>query len=85
LVPGFYQMISSSFSPPSLRFGAAFVLRARRSSMSERGIRGFQLRRLVRKISSKVEGNVGQDGGQGGTDFLQFPNDLCDRDCDLLS
>jgi hypothetical protein len=37
-VVGYYQMVPSSFAPPSLRCGAAFVLRARRSSKSEGGL-----------------------------------------------
>jgi hypothetical protein len=58
--------------PPSprrrFRCGAAFVLRARRSSQSEGGLRASNFADFVRKVSSKVEGYyVGQDGGQAGT------------------
>jgi hypothetical protein len=38
-VVGYYQMVPSSFAPPSLRCGAAFVLRAHRSSQSKGGLR----------------------------------------------
>jgi len=36
---GYFHWIPPSFAPPSLRYGAAFVLRARRSSKSKGGLR----------------------------------------------